>query len=84
MAHIKTIMTKIEFVSGMDCPGGEFVSVKVDGEHKGNVYDIKQFSLRNVLKYIIDKQLCGGDYTCNNKAAVDQLVRFDRIYTPNN
>jgi hypothetical protein len=77
-------MTKIEFMSGMDCPGGEFVSVEINGEYKGKLFDIKQFSLRNALKYIIEKQMCGGDYTCNNKQAVDQLVRLDPKYAPNN
>jgi hypothetical protein len=28
--------------------------------------------------------MCGGDYTCNNKQAVDQLVRLDPKYAPNN
>jgi len=66
-------LTKIEFHSGMDCPGGEFVTITVNGEYQGRLYDLKQYTLGIVLKGIIESEMCGSNYTCNSAEAERQL-----------
>lgn len=68
--------TKIEFLRGMECPGGEFTTVLVNGEVQGRLYDLQENTLGMVLKRIIEERICGEHFTCNSQEAMRQLNRL--------
>ena len=69
-------ITNIEFYSGMDCPGGSYVTIHVNGEYQGRLYDLKQYTLGRVLMSIIEEEMCGDNYTCNSSEAKRQLKQL--------
>ena len=55
----------------MECPGGEWTSVTVNGENRGRIWADQNMSLGRVLDKLIKP---GMTYTCNNQAAVREYL----------
>lgn len=60
---------KIEMLSGMECPGGEFISVSVDGTTKGRVYPDSNVTLGQVIQIILKDCEPGTEFECNSSRA---------------
>lgn len=59
----------IEFTANSSTPGGEYTTIKVNGENRGEVYPGDGMSLGKVLKVLLRR---GNTYSCNNLAAVNE------------
>jgi len=71
---MKTI--KIEMTSGMDCPGGQWTDVSVDGTSKGRVYDDSNITLGQVIQIILKDYPAGTKFTCNSATAKNEFKQL--------
>jgi hypothetical protein len=64
-------MKKIEIrmTGGMDCPGGEWTQISVDGVNKGRVYPDSNVTLGQVIQIILKDYEPDTEFECNNARA---------------
>jgi|NorSeaMetagenome_1021524.scaffolds.fasta_scaffold00991_11 hypothetical protein len=56
---------KIEMTSGMDCPGGQWTNISVNGTSKGRLYDDSNTTLDQAIQIILKDYPNGTKFTCN-------------------
>jgi hypothetical protein len=66
----------IKMTSGMDCPGGQWTSISVDGVYKGRVYDDCDTSLGKAIQIILDDYPLDTEVICNSTQA---LIELDQL-----
>jgi len=66
----------IKMTSGMDCPGGQWTSISVDGVYKGRVYDDCDTSLGKAIQTILEDYPLDTEVICNSTQA---LIELDQL-----
>lgn len=66
----------IKMTSGMDCPGGQWTSISVDGVYKGRVYDDCDTSLGKAIQTILYDYPLDTEVICNSTQA---LIELDQL-----
>ena len=67
---------KIEMTSGMDCPGGQWTSVSVDGTLRGRLYEDSKVTLGQVIQIILKDYPAGTEFTCNSAKAKNEFKQL--------
>ena len=68
---------KIEMTSGMECPGGRWTNISVDGTSKGRVYDDSNITLGQVIQIILKDYPAGTKFTCNSVKAKNEFKQLN-------
>jgi hypothetical protein len=66
----------IVMTSGMDCPGGEWTKIEVNGVNKGRVYPDSNVTLGQVIQIVMKDYPVGTQFKCNSTHAKYEYLKI--------